>query len=106
MGMTDAFVDAERIAAALDDWLSGRRSFDDAMGDYQRTRDEQAVAMYDMTSEFAALAPPPPELQTLLVATAADEEATRDFLSVQAGTLPVPEFFDPDNVERIVARAG
>ncbi len=38
MGMTDAFVDAERIAGALDDWLSGHRSFDDAMGDYHRTR--------------------------------------------------------------------
>jgi 2-polyprenyl-6-methoxyphenol hydroxylase-like FAD-dependent oxidoreductase len=106
MGMTDAFVDAERIASALDAWLSGSRSFDDAMGDYHRTRDEQALAMYDMTSEFAALAPSPPALQTLLAATARDEEAARDFLSVQAGTLPVPEFFDPDNVERIVARAG
>jgi hypothetical protein len=61
--------------------------------------------MYDMTSELAELAPPSPELQTLLVATAGDEEATRDFVSVQAGTLPVPEFFDPDNVERIVARS-
>jgi 2-polyprenyl-6-methoxyphenol hydroxylase-like FAD-dependent oxidoreductase len=105
MGMTDAFVDAERIAGALDDWLSGRRSFDDAMGDCHRTRDEQALAMYDMTSELAALAPAPPELQTLLAAAAEDEEATRDFVSVQAGTLPVPEFFDPDNVERILARA-
>jgi hypothetical protein len=76
------------------------------MGDYRRTRDEQALAMYDMTSELATLAPPPPELQTLLVASARDEEATRAFLSVQAGTLPVPEFFDPDNVERILARAG
>jgi hypothetical protein len=25
-----------------------------------------------------------------------------DFVSVQAGTLPIPEFFAPDNVERIL----
>jgi hypothetical protein len=29
-----------------------------------------------------------------------------DFVSVQAGTLPIPEFFDPDNVGRIIASAG
>jgi hypothetical protein len=62
--------------------------------------------MCDLTSELAALAPPPPELQTLLAATARDGEATRDYLSVAAGTLPVPEFVDPDNVERILARVG
>jgi 2-polyprenyl-6-methoxyphenol hydroxylase-like FAD-dependent oxidoreductase len=106
MGMTDAFLDAERVAGAVGDWLSGRRSFDDAMGEYHRARDEQALPMYDMTSEFASLAPPPPEMQTLFAAVAANEDAVRDFVSVQAGTLPVPEFFDPDNVERILAGAG
>ena len=26
-----------------------------------------------------------------------------DFVSVQAGTLPIPEFFSPENVGRIMA---
>ncbi len=29
-----------------------------------------------------------------------------DFVSVQAATLPAPEFFAPENVGRIMAAAG
>ncbi len=28
-----------------------------------------------------------------------------DFVSVMAGTLPAPEFFGPENVERIMGQA-
>jgi hypothetical protein len=62
--------------------------------------------MYDMTSDFASLEPPPPETQTLLAAVARDQDAQRDFVSVQAGTVPVPAFFDPDNIERILAKTN
>jgi 2-polyprenyl-6-methoxyphenol hydroxylase-like FAD-dependent oxidoreductase len=102
MGMTDAFLDAERLAAALDESLSGRSSWDEAMGLYQKARDEAAVAMYDMTTNFGTLEPPPPEMQQLLAAVSTNSDAMRDFVSVQAGTLPVPEFFDPENVGRIL----
>jgi hypothetical protein len=29
-----------------------------------------------------------------------------DFVSVQAGTFAVPEFFDPENIARILASTG
>ena len=35
-----------------------------------------------------------------------DQEAMDDFVSVQAATLAAPEFFAPENVGRIMARAG
>jgi hypothetical protein len=72
------------------------------MGLYQKARDEAAVAMYDMTTNFGTLEPPPPEMQQLLAAVSTNSDAMRDFVSVQAGTLPVPEFFDPENVGRIL----
>jgi hypothetical protein len=46
-GIHDAFRGAEPCAAALDEALSGARSFDVAMGEYQRTRDEQVLPMYE-----------------------------------------------------------
>jgi 2-polyprenyl-6-methoxyphenol hydroxylase-like FAD-dependent oxidoreductase len=103
-GITDAFLDAERLANALDAVFAERSTYEDAMSVYQRERDEHAMAMYEMTFEFAQLdEPPPPEMQQLLGAVARSQEAMDDFVSVQAGTLPVGEFFEPDNVGRIMA---
>jgi flavin-dependent dehydrogenase len=93
MGMTDAFIDAERVVDALDDSFSGRQSFDEGMALYQKTRDEHAMPMYELTNQFASLEPPPPEMQQLLGAVSQDQELMNGFVSMNAGTLPVPEFF-------------
>jgi 2-polyprenyl-6-methoxyphenol hydroxylase-like FAD-dependent oxidoreductase len=106
LGIGDAFRDAEAVSAALGDALSGRGSFEDAMGTFQRARDEQSLALYHLTCEFAKIEPPPPEMQQLLVAVSQSPEACDDFASVMAGTLPVPAFFGPDNVARIMREAG
>jgi flavin-dependent dehydrogenase len=106
MGITDAFADAERLTDALDATFSGGASFDDAMAAYQAARDEHAMPIYELTFQFATLEPPPPEMQQLLGAVSANQESIDDFVSVQAGTLPVPEFFAPENVGRIMAAAG
>lgn len=39
-GMSHAFRDAERLARRIDEWLSGTRTFDDALGSYSLDRDE------------------------------------------------------------------
>jgi 2-polyprenyl-6-methoxyphenol hydroxylase-like FAD-dependent oxidoreductase len=104
-GMTNAFLDAERLADAVDAAFAERSPYDDAMAAYQRARDEYAMPMYEMTFELASFEPPPPEAQQLLGAIASDQGAMDDFVSVQAGTLPIPEFFHPDNVGRILAGA-
>ncbi len=105
-GIMDAFRDAEALASGLDDAFAGRRPYDDAMAGYQRARDEEALPMYEFTCDFAHIEPPPPELQQLIGATSASQEAMDDFVSVMAGTLPAPEFFGPENVERIMGQAA
>jgi flavin-dependent dehydrogenase len=105
-GITDAFRDAETVASALDETFSERRSFDDAMADYQRARDEEALPIYGFTCDFAKLEPPPPEMQQLIGAMQGNQEAQDGFVSVMAGTLPAPEFFGPENAGRIMAAAG
>ena len=103
-GITDAFLDAERLTDALDATFTERSTYDDAMTAYQRARDEAAMPMYEMTFDFAQVdQPPPPETQQLLSAVAGNQQAMDDFVSIQAGTMPIPEFFSPENVGRILA---
>ena len=102
-GITDAFLDAERLADALDATFAGRTAYDDAMAAYQAARDAHVMPMYEMTFDFAQVdQPPPPETQQLLAAVAGSQQAMDDFVSVQAGTMPIPEFFSPENVGRIM----
>jgi flavin-dependent dehydrogenase len=104
-GITDAFHDVELLVDALDRSLTGERSFDDAMKDYQQRRDEAATPMFELTCQLAAMEPPPPEMQALLGAVNGNQEAMDDFASVMAGTLEPPAFFSPDNIGRIMAQA-
>ncbi|MGH8900782.1 MAG: NAD(P)/FAD-dependent oxidoreductase [Egibacteraceae bacterium] len=105
-GISDAFRDAELLADALDDSFTDRRSFDEAMAGYQRTRDDAALPMFEFTCQLATLEPPPPDMQQLLDAVHGNQEAMDGFVSMAAGTVPVPEFFAPNNVERIMTKAG
>jgi flavin-dependent dehydrogenase len=106
MGINDAFRDAELVADALNDAFAERRSFDEGMASYQQSRDEAAMPVYEFTCEFATMEPPPPEVQQLIGAMQGNQEAQDAFISVQAATLPAPEFFAPDNVGKIMAGAG
>jgi 2-polyprenyl-6-methoxyphenol hydroxylase-like FAD-dependent oxidoreductase len=106
MGINDAFRDAELLTDALHDAWSGLRPYEEGMRAYQQARDHEALPVYEFTDEFAQLQPPPPELQQLIGAMHGNQEAMDAFVSVQASTLPAPEFFAPDNVERIMAAAA
>jgi flavin-dependent dehydrogenase len=106
MGINDAFRDAELVAGGLHEALAGERTFGEAMGAYQEARDAEAMPVYEFTCEFANVAPPPPEMQQLIGAMQGNQEAQDQFISVQAATMPAPEFFAPENVGRIMAAAG
>jgi 2-polyprenyl-6-methoxyphenol hydroxylase-like FAD-dependent oxidoreductase len=102
-GITDAFRDAELCAMALDQTFTGARSFEDAMGEYQRMRDEHVAPMYEFTCQLATLAPPPLEMQQLFGAIHGNQRAMDGFAQVNAGTISPAEFFSPDNVGKIMA---
>jgi 2-polyprenyl-6-methoxyphenol hydroxylase-like FAD-dependent oxidoreductase len=105
-GISDALRDAERLAAALDDVLTGRRLDEEALAACHRARDEQVAAMNELTWEMATLAPPPPEMQQVLAAAAGNQDAMDAFARMFAGVLPVPDFFAPEHVARIVQAAA
>jgi 2-polyprenyl-6-methoxyphenol hydroxylase-like FAD-dependent oxidoreductase len=105
-GITDAFHDAERCAAALHLSLSGAEPFDEVMSAYQRERDERVRPMFEMTCELARLAPPSPEMRQLLSAIADSQEAMDGFVRMNAGTISPREFFSPENIGAITRSAG
>ncbi len=102
-GISDAFRDAELLAAAWLEVQAGRQSFEEAMAGYQSARDERTLPIYEQTCERATCQPPRPQVAALLAAVAASPTASRGFISTIAGTLPVPEFFSDANIGRIMA---
>jgi 2-polyprenyl-6-methoxyphenol hydroxylase-like FAD-dependent oxidoreductase len=102
-GIMDAFHDAELCVAALDKAFSGTQPFDEAMNEYQRTRDARVKAMYEFTCMLATLEPPPPEMQQLFGAVHGNREAMDQFARMNAGTISPAEFFSPENVAAITA---
>jgi 2-polyprenyl-6-methoxyphenol hydroxylase-like FAD-dependent oxidoreductase len=106
LGMTDAFHDAEGLATALDESFSGVRGYDEALSAYQQARDERALPMFGLTCDLAKLEPAPEEMQQLFGAVQTRQELKDDFVSVMAYAKPAPEFFAPENIERIMREAG
>jgi flavin-dependent dehydrogenase len=104
--ITDAFRSAEWLADAVHAGLSGARPFDAAMAEYHRVRDAHFLPMYELTYGLAHFAPPPAEIQALYAALRSNPLETDRFFGTMAGTVPIPEFYAPENVGRIVSRAA
>lgn len=103
-GITDAFGSAEWLAQAIDAGFSGRQPLEQALAGYEQTRNQAELPYFDLTTQFAALAPPPPEVQQLLEALRENPEQRSRFFGVLAHTVPVPEFFSPENMQAIFSK--
>ena len=100
-GISDAFLDAESLVGALDEAFNGRRPMDEALTERQGNRDRRTRPMFELTCQFASMDPPPDETTELFAAVASDPGASDAFMSVVAGSMPVEQFFDPANLERL-----
>jgi flavin-dependent dehydrogenase len=104
-GITDSFKQAELLAEAIDDGLSGRKAMEEALAAYERRRNEDAFPMYELTCQLAALAPPPAEMLQLFEALRENREEANRFIGVTAGTVSPADFYAPQNVRRIIEGA-
>jgi flavin-dependent dehydrogenase len=104
-GITDGFRDADLLADAVDAALSGRQPIDDALAEYEQTRNQAVMPMYQYTNDRATLKPPPPEFVQLLMALPGNQEAIDRFIGLDAGTVSVAEFFSPESIQKIMQSA-
>ncbi|MBP7147248.1 MAG: NAD(P)/FAD-dependent oxidoreductase [Acidobacteria bacterium] len=104
-GISDAFRDADLLSAAIHDGLTGNRPLDAALAEYERRRNEAVLPMYESTCARALLQPFGDEQKALFRALAANQHEADRFFGTDAGTVPIPEFFAPQNLQRIVRSA-
>jgi 2-polyprenyl-6-methoxyphenol hydroxylase-like FAD-dependent oxidoreductase len=104
-GISDAFIDAASLAAALDEGWSGRRPLADVLAAHQAGRDQRAKPMFEFTRQMATLEPAPQHMQQLFAALRDNQEDTNRFYSAITGSSPLPAFMNPENIRRIVTQA-
>jgi 2-polyprenyl-6-methoxyphenol hydroxylase-like FAD-dependent oxidoreductase len=104
-GISDAFIDAGSLAAAVSAAQSGSSTFEDAMAAHEAARNDRVRPMYEFTTRLAALEPPPPQMQSLFGALRGNQDAINAFLSAITGAIPLHDFMSDENIARIMARA-
>ena len=78
----------------------------DALGDYERFRNEATLPDYQQNLSMARFNPMPPEQRGLRAALQADQAATNQFYMAIEGMIPPELFFNPDNMQRIFASSA
>jgi 2-polyprenyl-6-methoxyphenol hydroxylase-like FAD-dependent oxidoreductase len=105
-GISDAFADAEGVARAYTSARSGRVTLERALERHRALRAAATAATFDFICRQAALTPVEEETMRLMRAVAADPVATRQLVSVFAGSERIEDFFAPANLDRILAGAA
>jgi flavin-dependent dehydrogenase len=105
LGVCDAFRDAELLANALDEGLSGRRDLEQALAEYERLRNEATMPEYRENLHMAQFKPLPEEASQLRAALRGNQVATNHFYLAREGMIPPETFFNPSNLQAIMATA-
>jgi len=105
-GIGDAFRDAELLVDAIHTGFSGHRQLNEALADYQRRRDEETLPMYEFTTQVASFAPPKIEERLLFESLVGKQEMIDRFFGMITGAVPMPEFFSPKNLFKIIGPRG
>jgi 2-polyprenyl-6-methoxyphenol hydroxylase-like FAD-dependent oxidoreductase len=105
-GITDALRDAELLAEAIGAALAGREPMEQALPRYESARNAASIDHYRFTCDLARLEGPSPMMLALIAALRGNPEDTRRFMGTVATTVPISEFYAPNNLMRIMRAAG
>jgi flavin-dependent dehydrogenase len=103
LGICDAFRDAELLANALDEGLSGRRLLDPSLADYECQRTEATLPLFQQNLQMARFKPMPEEMSRLRAALRGNQEATNQFFLAREEMIAPETFFNPNNLQRLLA---
>jgi flavin-dependent dehydrogenase len=105
LGICDAFRDAELLACAISEGLSGRQPLLGALAVYEQQRNAAGMQLYHQNAYQAQFRPLPEELLAIRAAIRGNQEETNRFFLAQEGLIPPDEFFNPDNLQRLKEQA-
>lgn len=106
LGMGHALRDAELVAAAVSSALGDEGRLARALRGYQKQRDRETLALFDMTAGLAEFRPRPAAERRLFAAVADDPAAGNRFIAAITGATPVSGFFNPVGLIRLVGVRG
>jgi flavin-dependent dehydrogenase len=104
-GITNAFRDAELLADAIDAGLRGEKDLSVALAAYHEARDAAVTPMFELICEMISGEPPSEEFITVLGCLPGNQTRIDQFIGVMLGTVPVADFYSPENLAAIVAEA-
>lgn len=81
LGVSDAFRDAELLADAVDSGLSGGEPMEQALAEYERTRNDAAMPQYEEACGMASFYPMPEQVFQIRAAIRGNQEAINRFMS-------------------------
>jgi 2-polyprenyl-6-methoxyphenol hydroxylase-like FAD-dependent oxidoreductase len=102
-GITNAFRDSATLAELVTAGLGA--DLDESLAGFEERRNAGSLPLYQFTSQMAKLEPPAQEVIDLLVGLARNQDDADAYFGVFAQTVPVSEFFAPENLQRISAAA-
>ncbi|MCL6509612.1 MAG: hypothetical protein K6U78_02885 [Anaerolineae bacterium] len=106
-GISDAFCDADLLAAAVDDGLSGQRPMLEALARYEQLRNERAMPDNELNLAMAHLIGwDSPDVLRLRAALRNNPTQASRFFAANMKVIPHEAFFNPDNLQRVIAQAG
>jgi 2-polyprenyl-6-methoxyphenol hydroxylase-like FAD-dependent oxidoreductase len=105
-GIGHAFRDAELLADAIYAGFDGRQPLDAALDGYEQKRTQEALPMYEFTTDLASYRPPQAEERMLFASLADSQPETDRFLGVLTGAVPIRDYFTPGNLLKIIGVRG
>jgi flavin-dependent dehydrogenase len=106
LGMCDALRDAELLAEALDEGLSGRGRLEETLQEYERLRNDTSAEDFRENLHMARFQPLPEETYQLRAALRGNPVATNQFLLARHGMIPHEAFFNAANLQRLGVRSS
>jgi flavin-dependent dehydrogenase len=105
LGICDALRDAELLADAVHAGLTGTRALDQALTDYAKLRDEATLPDYRENLRMAKLLPVADDVLRLRQALRENPADATRFALATHSLIPRQDFFNPANLERILAQS-
>lgn len=105
LGICDALRDIDFLADGLDEGFSGRRPIEQALGDFERRRNDASREDFAENLRFARFEPIPAELLALRAAIRGNQDAINRMYMAREGMIPREAFFNQENMQKFIGTA-